>query len=113
MNKKDVLVADLQKLNFTVKHDLSNNDSAVSNVSKHSYGKLHIIESIADDTGSSYGLPKITAYDRYLNNPDTANSNLSKSKITGLIGCLQRCIITNTLSISSMMRHTSIRMAAL
>jgi hypothetical protein len=113
MNKKDVHAVDLLKLNSTVKHGYLSNGSDVLDVSKHSSGEHRIIESIAGDTGSSYGSPRITAYDRCLNNPDTANSSLNRSKITGLIDCLRRSIITDTLNILSMMRPTSIRMAVL
>ncbi len=111
MNKKGVHIVDLLKLNSMVKHDYANKDFDVLNVSKHLFGKRRIIESIAGGTGSNYGLLKITAYDNYPYNPDTAILNLSRSRITGLINCLQRSIITSVLSISSMMRHISIKMA--
>lgn len=113
MNKKGVPVADLLKLFFTVKHFCLSKDFSALNASKHLYGKRHTIESIAGVTGLNYGSLKITVCDRYPSNQDTANLNLSKSRITGLRNRLQRFIITDTSSILSMMRHISTRMVAL
>ena len=113
MNKKDVRIAEPLALNSMVKHDYINSVSVASNASKHLFGNRHTIESIADNTGLNCGSPKIIVYDNCPNNQDIANLNLSRSKITGLISCLQRIVTTGTLSMSSMMRHTSIKMAAL
>ena len=113
MNKKDVRVVGPLALNSMVKHDYSNSVSVASNASKHLSGNRHTIESIADNTGLNCGSLKIIAYDKYPNNQDIANLNLNRSKITGLISCLQRIVITGMLSMSFTMRHTSIKMAAL
>ena len=113
MNKKDVRVVDPLALNSTVKHDYLNSVFGANNASKHLFGRQHTIESVVDSTGLNCGSPKIIAYDNYPNNQDIANLNLNRSKITGLISCLQRIVITGMLSTSSMMRHTSIKMVAL
>jgi hypothetical protein len=113
MNKKDVRIVDILKLNSTAKHGYQSKGSGASNVSKHSSGNRRIIESIAGGTGSSYGSRRITVYDSCPSTPDTVNSNSSRSRITGLPGTLQRSIITDTLNIFSMMRPTSTEMAAL
>ena len=112
MNKKDVRIVAPDTLNSTVKHNYANSDFGVSNASKHLFGKHHITELIDGGTGSCCGSPKIIAYDNYLNNQDTVNPSSNKLRITGLINCLQRFAITSMLNMSSMMRHTFIKMAA-
>lgn len=96
MNKKDVHIVDLLKLNSTEKHFYLSKDSGAADVLKHSSGKRRTIESIVGATGSNYGSLRITAYDRCPINPDTVNSSLNRSRITGLPDCLQRFIITGT-----------------
>jgi len=112
MNKKDVRVVGPLALNSMVKHDYINNVSVVSNASKHLFGKHHTIEFVADNTGLSYGSPKATTYANYALCQATASQRLYVSKTIGLSDRLRKNIITKRLNTLSMMRHTSIKMAA-
>jgi len=113
MNKKDVRIVGPLALNSMVKHDCINSVSVANNASKHLFGKLHTIESVADNTGSCCGLPKATTYANYALCQDTASQRLCVSKTIGLSDRLRKIVTTEGLNTSSMMRHTSIKMVAL
>ena len=113
MNKKDVRIVSPLALNFMVKHDYINSVSVANNVSKHSFGKRHIIESIADNTGLCYGSPKATTYVSCAPCRDTATSNLNKSRIIGSTNRLRMSMTIKISNMSFMTPRTSIKMAAL
>ena len=113
MNKKDVLIVGLLRLNSMAKHGYLNKDSGVSNVLRRSSGNRRTIGSIAGGTGLSYGSMRTTTCVSFPDNQATASRSLRASKTFGYRNRLRRSIITGTLNTSSMMQHTSTGMAAL
>ena len=113
MRKKDALGAAHQMLNVMVKHNHTNSDSDASNASKHLSGRRRIIDSIADNTGLGYGLPKAITYANSVPCQDTVDQSLLASRTIGSSSRLRKNVTTQTLNMSFTMLRTSIRMAAL
>ena len=113
MRKKDAPDATQHKLNVMVKHDCINNDFDACAVSKHSFGKQPIIDTVADNIGSDYGSQKVIAFVNCLLYLDIA---YQLSGVLKTIGCLRSPKKATTMLLSNMsftMQHIFIRMGAL
>jgi len=87
----------------------TNRDFVANDVLKHIFGENLTIKDIASRAGLNYGLMRVILYGNYVFFPDTVNQNYIASKITGLIVHLKKLLISQDVSILSMMGLIFIR----
>jgi hypothetical protein len=90
-----------------------NRDFVASDALKHIFGKSLTIKNIVSRAGLNYGLMRLILYGNYVFFPDTVNQNYIALRITGLIVHLKKLLISQDVSILSMMGLIFIRKDAL